>query len=822
MLKRNLIYASLILVGLIVVYWFKCQNAIDLVKDVSFKNIPPFNLLQNHNPYNIVFAQEADAELLADSFASEVKHGEWDNLWMREEGTVTVGHDSKGHDDSPSLVITSRSSRDWSLQHKNIIKVSPGEVFSFSGWVRTSGKAATGTLSVVLYGADKQVLQWHYAGESVTATPSWWFVERSFVIPDGVTYIRFRLTGWGEGKVWFDEISFKKGDKTVPIVQDKFQIENAQLVLVFDTGQRTLTVLDKRVGKKWETPLGAMRFAVKEVRKEAAALMITLVDMETMESLRVDIHLAPNAPEFVFSLDKETGVKFRSVEFPPVFEIGEQAQIVLPLAEGFLFDQSTAVKRMPSNLRYKGGWPLAFVGVLDGGSGWMEIIETPNDFELVKEIRDSAMILKNRWLAQKESFGYKRQVRYVFLDEGGYVAMAKRYRQYAQEKGLLKTLSEKNNARRQKITKLVGGVNVWYWGKDKIGFILDLSSLGVKKALLSNLEDSSDIRIADSLGYLISRYDIYQDVWPPIYHEVTDHHDGWPEDLVLDRNGDWVRGWVIKKGSEEYPGGVICSVPGLARAKQQIVRDLNGKPYTARFIDTTTSSPWRECYNSQHPTTRSEDLKNKMALLDFCSNALGLVTGSEDGVDVAVAVADYFEGMMSPGFARLPDSGRNVAAVKYVPQTEEFLKFQVGEQYRIPLWELVFHDAAVATWYWDDSSNRIPEVWWRRDLFNILYGNMPLWAIRDWDHWRELKSRFLASYQNVSPVFEKVGFMEMTGHRFVTEDHTVQETTFSGDVRIVVNFGQKEFGLTVPDFILPPHGFVVFEGGKVWKHGIAR
>jgi len=244
-------------------------------------------------------------------------------------------------------------------------------------------------------------------------------------------------------------------------------------------------------------------------------------------------------------------------------------------------------------------------------------------------------------------------------------------------------------------------------------------------------------------------------------------------------------------------------------------------PYSARFIDATASTAWKECYNSEHPTTRSGDIKYKMALLDFVSKDMGLLTGSEDGVDVSVPYVDYFEGMMSVGKGRLPDSGRRVSTVEYMKPTEDFLKYQVGTDYRIPLWELVYHDAIVSTWYWGDSNNRIPEYWWKKDLFNILYGNMSLWAIRDWDHWKEYKDRFVKSYKNVSPVFEKVGYEEMLNHRFVTNDHLIQETTFSGDIRIVVNFGDANFNLE-NDYILPAHGFVVFEKEKVWKEGISN
>jgi hypothetical protein len=453
----------------------------------------------------------------------------------------------------------------------------------------------------------------------------------------------------------------------------------------------------------------------------------------------------------------------------------------------------------------------------------MEIIDTPNDFEIGKDKdREGKLLLKNRWLPEKDYFGYKRRMKYCFFDKGGYVAMAKRYRQYAREKGLLKPLYEKSAERRQNISKLIGAVDVWYWGMDKSGFAKVLAVSGIKKVLFSTTVDKEDIELINKIGFLTSRYDIYQDVWSPIYHDVTNVHDGWPEDLVINKNGNWIKGWAIKKELKEYPGGVICSIPGLARAKQRIPKELKNKPYTARFIDTTTASPWRECYGPKHSTTRSEDIKYKMELLKFCSNDLGLVTGSENGVDCAVPHCDYFEGMMSIGIGRLPDSGRNVGAVKYMQPTEEFLKYQVGTNYRIPLWELVYHDCIVSTWYWDDSNNLIPEAWGKRDLFNILYGNMPLWAIRDWEHWKQYKNRFIESYQNVSPVFEKVGFKEMLSHRFSSDDQMVQETKFTGDIRVVVNFGKKGYTLNNPEYDLPPKGFVVFEKGKVWKNGICN
>lgn len=487
-------------------YFLKCQNNIDLVKDVSLSNTPPFTLFQNRNPYNIIHAQETNAGLLSDSFAFEPEQGNWDKLWMREEGTVTLGRDSEGHDDSPSLVITSRGAKDWSLGHKNMIEVSPGEVYGFSGWVKTLGKEATATLSVVLYDVDKRALQWHYAKESAAGAENWRRIERKCIVPDGVKYIRFRLTGGKEGKVWFDEIRFRREKEFVLFEQGAWALDNPRLTVTFDAGNGRWTVLDKRSSKTWRTPPGAADFLAVKVTKDVPRLRIEMVNPQTTDRFTAAAALNPEAPEIIFTVEKEPEAECSGLEFPPVFEIAQNDLIVLPLAEGFLFDQKTALEGVPSSLRYKGGWPLAFAGVLAGDAGWMEIVETPIDFELVKDTGGGELGFKNRWLAQNGTFGYSRRMRYVFFDQGGYAAMAKRYRQYARKKGFVKTLAEKNGGRKGNIEKIIGAVNVWFWGKGKGDFAKELYKAGIKKVLFSSA--SWDVPSINELGYLTGIYDI--------------------------------------------------------------------------------------------------------------------------------------------------------------------------------------------------------------------------------------------------------------------------------------------------------------------------
>lgn len=319
-------------------------------------------------------------------------------------------------------------------------------------------------------------------------------------------------------------------------------------------------------------------------------------------------------------------------------------------------------------------------------------------------------------------------------------------------------------------------------------------------------------------GVLTSRYDIYQDLMDPaVFPKLRGVHpdwttEGWPDDIMLDENGDWRKGWQVRgKDGEMYPCGVLCDKQALKYAMPRISEELKTHPYRCRFIDTTTASPWRECYHPDHPLTRSESRHWKMELLKLVSEEMELVTGCETGHDAAVPYVHYFEGMLSLGPYRVPDAGRNMMRIwDEVP--ERVAKFQLGHKYRLPLWELVYHDCVVAQWYWGDYNNKLPALWDKRDLFNMLYGTPPMFMFNR-DLWEKNKERFAQSYKNVCSVARMVGYSEMIDHQFLTPDRDVQQTVFANGTRVTVNFGESAYAL--PDGTeVPPMGFHVQEGDQ--------
>ncbi len=744
----------------------------------------------------------------------------WARMWTRDSEVGSAVLDpAEAFRGRRSLKVAHSSRRDWCVSHAGRIEEVRGlDFFGISGFVKCEEVKGNVGLSVITRDEKNNVLHWLYGEVTTRGTHDWQKLDGRFAVPEGCARIEFRITGNGVGTAWFDELSLTKlgnladlaGNAFLP---DKLTFGNELLRATLNPRSGLMSIHDRRTNHTWRQ----MNFAQPLVFTSASQLPrgtrgyeLRAINPRNGSILAVKMEVSSNAPEIEVAISGY-GEMRGFLPFPQPFVEKGDFYLAVPLNEGILFPVNDTTVRPLTLVGYSGhGICMSWYGLTDMEKGIMTIVETPDDMRIRIARKDAGpLCVQPEWQASLGKFAYTRKLRYWLSAKGGYVAQAKRYREYAKTIGRFKSLKEKCE-QNPNVDLLIGAVNVWTWQRDKVGVCQELKSLGVERVLWSGGGSAEQISRINALGFLTSRYDIYQDVWPP-GKPPNAKHEGWPQDLVFLPDGSWMRGWEIRRGEGSFPGGVICSIPGLARAMRKIPEELRKIDYKARFIDTTTASPWRECYNPLHPQSRSMDRVNKMRLLEFCSKDSNLVVGTETGIDPSVPYVHYYEGMLSLGPYRLPDAGRNM--IKYKPPTKDFLKYQVGAFYRIPLWELVYHDCTVSTWYWGDYNNKVPEVWDRRDLFNILYGTPPMWMF-DRTIWQRRKPRFLECYKNVCPVARKVGYAEMLKHEFLTPDHLVQRTVFSDGTEIVVNFGEKPF--SSPEGVaVQPMGYVIYSAPSV-------
>ncbi|MBM3859945.1 MAG: hypothetical protein FJ395_09880 [Verrucomicrobia bacterium] len=717
---------------------------------------------------------------------------QWNPIWTRDPKAGTAAADAAIlHNQQPSIRVEHRGDKDWSLTAKSgQIATQPGECWEISAWVKITGdgEASTGT---VLRDKARETLSWSYGGRSLHATHDWTELRSRFIVPRRGVSIEPRVTGHGPATVWVSEFSCRKIEQSrAAALPATLAITNAALVVTLDTATATLSVLDRRTKQTWRQQAVVENIMLQQVRV-AGGLQLDCMNVESAEAFRCAIKLDGDKPEFTVALNAD-GTS--APAFPHPFVTDASTYLVVPMNEGISYpvnDDSIKPMRL---VAYGGhGICMAFWGATDGERGQMTIIETPDDASISIDRHDGKLCIAPRWDLQKGRFGYERKLRYVFFERGGHVAMCKRYRQTT----TLKTLADKRHEN-PNVDLLVGAANIWCWDKDPVSIVKELKAAGIERILWSHSAKPNEIAAMNDLGVLTSRYDIYQDVMDPAtFPKLRGVHgdwttEAWPKDIMINSRGDWIRGWqVTGKDGEMYPCGVTCDKEALKYAEKRVPADLATHPYKCRFIDTTTASPWRECYAPAHPLTRSESRHWKMELLRLMSEKFKLVVGCETGHDAAVPFLHYFEGMLSLGPYRIPDAGRRMQVIlDEVP--ERVAKFQVGERYRLPLWELVYHDCVIAQWYWGDYNNKLPAIWDKRDLFNVLYGTPPMFMFNR-DIWTKNRDRFVQSYRAIAPVARATGYSEMTDHRFLTPDRAVQQTSFANGVTVTVNFGATPF-----------------------------
>ena len=450
---------------------------------------------------------------------------------------------------------------------------------------------------------------------------------------------------------------------------------------------------------------------------------------------------------------------------------------------------------------------------LPGGPGYALLFEDSDDAGAILEPRgnDSRLVPVAYHWAQKDKFAYARSIRYGFVDKGGFVAMAKWYRKRAIASGAFKTLRQKL-ATRPQLERIKGAPD--FWGSDP-SICYDMRRYGIRHAIVNGPFPADAMRKIEGLGYLVSRYDNYEDMLEgPRDHENSGHI---PDDVEKLSDGTPVTAWLTWDKKVQYYKQ--CSMLYEGQARRLIPPDLATHPYNARFIDVTTACGLRECYDKVHPHTRTEDRDARMGLARYVADECKLVLGGEHGKWWGTPYYDYFEGMQSGNRTSWPAGyvGTNI------PEKREDLKPQdwmygVGHERRVPLWRLVYGDCSVSTWYWGDSTGHIykaaPEYADRQDCFNILSGTVPLFWVSNPYGFRwsdpDLRLRLLQSYYVTCPVTEQTAFAEMTDFKYLSDDRSVQQTGFDSGITVTVNFGDKPYTTTQAKtpYVLPNCGFL--------------
>jgi len=402
------------------------------------------------------------------------------------------------------------------------------------------------------------------------------------------------------------------------------------------------------------------------------------------------------------------------------------------------------------------------------------------------------------------------RIHYDFLTEGGYIALAKLYRDYfLAAHPELQPLRDRV-PRRPPVGVLKDGVYVYFWGSspaDDLQLVSELKAAGIDRGVAVFYgKHPIDRALFDGIKRL---------GWVPgSYHMPTGNlfrvgRHGWPNAVLTDqRQADQLRRTANPRGWDR-----ICAKYQLPLWLQKAKSLIASYGVELFYFDTLVvqSAP---CLSPSHPSTIEENQQARLELAQE-TQELGTVVGSGEGMSPTWALPglDFFEGLMSlRNYAdprlRIPSGGYETDLGNSYGSDAAII---LDEKRRIPLYQLAFHDYVAGTWVWRDTNFQSRPFAWKKDLFNILYGTMPMWHINR-RLWENHKADYVASYRAITSVRSRIGFARMTGHGWLTPDRTVQYTDWDTGDRVIVNFGLRPY--QAPDkTTVAPKSFVMQSTG---------
>ena len=190
-------------------------------------------------------------------------------------------------------------------------------------------------------------------------------------------------------------------------------------------------------------------------------------------TLYLTVCLEGKDEELVFDVAaKEGNAVVRELNWPTALDAHEVDDTLLPSGRGMMLPRDWPHEYFPIRHLKDGkvdpsdhtvlqshvieSWSMSWWGFEKGKSAMMVIVETPDDAAYqFKHPAGGPTVIGPQWRAQLGRFNYPRSVRMVFFENGNYVDMAKRYRQFVMDTGLFVSLKEKI-ARTPAVADLIG------------------------------------------------------------------------------------------------------------------------------------------------------------------------------------------------------------------------------------------------------------------------------------------------------------------------------------------------------------------------------
>jgi len=323
-------------------------------------------------------------------------------------------------------------------------------------------------------------------------------------------------------------------------------------------------------------------------------------------------------------------------------------------------------------------------------------------------------------------------------------------------------------------------------------------------------------RLADEMGYLFGTYDSYHSIHDPA---LLGTDETWPTaqfdqhlydtGLIIRRDGTALSGF---KGV----GGKLSPLAARPYVEKRVRRHMQNVPYSYYFVDCDAYGELYDDYSPRHRAGQADDARARADRMRWIGETFKVPVGSEGGCHLFAEVICVSEGIFGPLFGwgdpdmknrdseyflgrYYPPDGPEIF-VKQVPMKEQYQFFCYDPRFRLPLYEIVYHDSVVTTNHWQNGSLKFDNMIGTVELTALLYMVPPLYHMNldEFAKHREMMKRY---YKFFSPLHRELGFSQMTEFNWLSGDRLLQRTVLGNEVELVANFSHeaRQYGeLAIP------------------------
>ena len=360
------------------------------------------------------------------------------------------------------------------------------------------------------------------------------------------------------------------------------------------------------------------------------------------------------------------------------------------------------------------------------------------------------------------------------------------------------------------------------WGQAlSSGMVNNLNKAGLNKLWLGfdnwmpAFYQPNAVELAKQSGYLVGTYDSYNTAIP------AKLNDNWltaqlPTPIRETCAIELADG-SLKKGfrGNGYYLNPNCHLDYIKQRAQDI---MSFGHFNSLFLDVDATAMAREDYRDN--SNESYMLSSFNNRTQWLSEQPNLVLGSEDGNSLTTKGIAFAHGLETVGFGwtdkdmkenrkspyylgrwypdHKPDFFFKPAKVK-----EPYKSLLFSPQYRIPLYQAVFHDEVINTHHWHSDSFKFSNVKANRDLTAMLY-NTPAMVHLTRDEALSNSSpriKALKHYQDgFEPIHKQLWNKQLVDFDWLDNNGDVQQTVFDDGSKIIANFSDQAFsqnGVTI-------------------------